>query len=204
MNEQPPLVSSVAPSSYKPSKTSGLAVASLIFGILSLTCILPVVGSVLAVVFGIVALNKIGKSGGQITGQGQALGGLITGAISLVMIPIMAAMLLPALTQARGKARAAQCLSNVKQISLACAMYADANNGRLPQELDSLTNILTTTKVFVCPSAKDQTHYSYAFTGATNLWQSNPDVIMLREIEANHFGRSTLLFNDGHVEQRKD
>ena len=98
----------------------------------------------------------------------------------------------------------AVCLSNVKQISLACAIYADTNNGRLPQELDSLTNILTSTKVFVCPSAKDQTHYSYAFTGAANLWQSNPDVIMLREIETNHFGKRTLLYNDGHVEQRKD
>ena len=121
------------------------------------------------------------------------------------IIAILAALLLPALNVARSKARAAMCISNVKQIGLGCDMYAKSNGGRLPQTLDALTKgNLPSTRIFICPAAKDQTHYSYEFTGVTNHWMDDPDVIILREIEANHFGRRTVLFNDGHVESRKE
>ena len=83
-------------------------------------------------------------------------------------------------------------------------MYADTYNGKLPQRLDALTNFLSTTKIFYCPAAKDSTHYSYEFTGVTNSWQDDPDVIILREIEPNHHGRRVVLYNDGHVESKRD
>ncbi|MGD0015999.1 MAG: DUF4190 domain-containing protein [Verrucomicrobiia bacterium] len=204
MNDQPPQVPpTTAPiPSHKPST---FAVLSLVFGILGVTCILPIIGSLLAIIFGIIALNEISKSGGQIIGHSQAVAGLITGAISLVMTPVfLAALLLPAIAQAKEKAREIVCMNNVKQISVACAMYADQHNGRLPRNFDDLKEVIHSTKIFICPSAKDKTHYSFAFTGATNLWQSAPDVVILREIEANHRGKRTLLYDDGHVEQRKN
>jgi hypothetical protein len=34
----------------------------------------------------------------------------------------------------------------------------------------------------------------------TNKWQNDPDVVILRETEANHRGRRTLLYDDGHVQ----
>jgi prepilin-type processing-associated H-X9-DG protein len=104
------------------------------------------------------------------------------------------------------RARAAECISKVASIGLACAEYADAYDGRLPQTLDSLTNRLSSTpkRIFICPLAKDSNSYSYAFTGVTNKWNDGSNVIILREIEAHHDGTRTLLFNDGHVEQRKD
>jgi prepilin-type processing-associated H-X9-DG protein len=175
-----------------------------VLGILGLTCILPIIGPILALVFGIVALNQISKSHGAVTGNGQAIAGLVLGGVGLVMLPIMAAMFLPALSSAREKARDVNCMSNVKQIGLACAMYADQHDGRLPRGFDDLKDVIPTTKVFVCPSAKDPTHYSYEFMGVTNKWQDDPDVVILRETEANHRGRRTLLYNDGHVESKRD
>src|SRR5580698_2035782 len=53
--------------------------------------------------------------------------------VVIAIIGILAAMLLPALNQAREKARRANCLSNLKQIGLGIAMYADNYNGRMPQ-----------------------------------------------------------------------
>lgn len=197
MSDQPSPVPPVSPAASSPSKTSGLAIASLVLGILGLTCILPIIGPILAIVFGIVALSRINKSRGAITGNGQAIAGLVLGGVGLVMIPIMAAMLLPALSAAREKGRQAVCISNVKVIGLGCAMYADTYNGSLPQKLDDLTNFVTTTKYFACPSSKDSTRYSYEFTGVTNKWGNDLHVVILREIEANHRGRRVVLYNDG-------
>jgi prepilin-type N-terminal cleavage/methylation domain-containing protein/prepilin-type processing-associated H-X9-DG protein len=125
--------------------------------------------------------------------------------VVIAIIGILAAMLLPALNQAREKARRANCLSNLKQLGLGIAMYADSYNGRVPLGLDSggnanigmsfnlLSNVVTSPKIFACPSdgakhpsgtyplstdvPSTRTNISYAYCPFI-IWQDSPDSVL--------------------------
>jgi prepilin-type N-terminal cleavage/methylation domain-containing protein/prepilin-type processing-associated H-X9-DG protein len=125
--------------------------------------------------------------------------------VVIAIIGILAAMLLPALNTAREKARRANCMSNLKQIGLGIALYADNYNGRMPKgtttgngttwTLDGcfnlLSNVVTSAKVFNCPSDSAgslQTGYpltnktgnmtiSYAYS-IDLMWQDQTDSII--------------------------
>jgi hypothetical protein len=62
--------------------TSGLAIASLLLGIGGLT-ILPLLGSILAIIFGYMARKDIRQRAGLVSGDGLAVAGIVLGWISI-------------------------------------------------------------------------------------------------------------------------
>ncbi len=65
-------------------KTNGMAIASMISGIAGMLLCVLFVPSILAVIFGHVALAQIKRSGGHEQGRGMAISGLILGYLAIV------------------------------------------------------------------------------------------------------------------------
>jgi hypothetical protein len=127
MNENVPPPIGVAPQ----PKTSALAIWSLVLGILSLACF-TIFTAIPGVICGHKALSKIKKSGGELTGQGLAIAGLVTGylgiAWAILFIPLMMAIAIPNFVKARSTSQANACINNLRQIDAAKNEWALENN----------------------------------------------------------------------------
>ena len=115
-------------------QTCGMAVASMIFGILSMLCITWPICGPLAIIFGVIALIKIGDSKGRLKGTGMAVTGLIIPAVFIVVGPILMAILMPALSQTKRIAQRVVCGTNLKGLSTAMIVYINDYEDQLPTE----------------------------------------------------------------------
>jgi len=106
-------------------KTSGMAIAALVLGILSIFTL--GLTAIPAIILGIISLVIIEKSGGKITGRGFAIGGIV---VPVIAVPVsLMIILMPALNRVRKQARTIACMGNLKQWGLICAMYTEDNDG---------------------------------------------------------------------------
>src|SRR3954470_1300297 len=100
----PPVPYDVQSARPVPQKTSGMAIASLVFGILSLLCTaILVVPTVLAIVFGHISYARVNRDS-NLKGRGLAMAGFILGYLSIpatFVLGLLAAMAIPAFEKVR-------------------------------------------------------------------------------------------------------
>ncbi|MEM7697672.1 MAG: DUF4190 domain-containing protein [Verrucomicrobiota bacterium] len=119
------------------TKTSSLAVWSLILGLLSL--VFSCLTGLPSIILGAIGLTKINKSEGRLTGTGLAIAGIVLGVVcSLISFGLLAGLIMPAVGQVQARAAEMQDLSNVRQLGLACQVYASDHDGVFPENLDEL------------------------------------------------------------------
>jgi type IV pilus assembly protein PilA len=118
--------------SYYPQmqKSNGLAIASLIVGIISIfTLSLMGLAALTGIILGIVALVKIKNHPQQYGGQGMAIAGLVTSGISVVLaFFIIMAIAIPNLLASRRAANEGSAMKQLRVLSDAEATY-QATNG---------------------------------------------------------------------------
>ncbi|MBN2506734.1 MAG: DUF4190 domain-containing protein [Verrucomicrobia bacterium] len=134
----------------------GLAVASLVLGILSLLCGGFILG-IPAIIVGHIAHRRTRRSPGEYGGAGFAIAGLVMGYCSVVATALMLAVLMPSLDAAKAKAQSTTCLNNIRRIGLAALIYATDHNGVLPPDFLSMSNALASPKILVCPNDTTRT-----------------------------------------------
>jgi hypothetical protein len=109
---------------YQSAKTDGGAIASLILGIASIALCLNIFAGIPAIITGHISYSKIKKSMGRLKGEGMALTGLILGYISLPMVLVFAAVLIPNLLRARISTNEAAARSTVRTINTSQITYS--------------------------------------------------------------------------------
>lgn len=138
--------------------------------------------------------------------------------VVIAIIAILAAILFPVFSKAREKARQASCTSNQKQIMLACAIWTQENDEKLPTSTDFWSVIQVPAKVFICPTKGKKQANGYGYnanyagltlgeiespTTAVIIADAQPDYNIMRvwlDVDKRHSGKVIFACADGHVE----
>jgi hypothetical protein len=122
----------------------GLAIASLVLGILSVPTLGCLgIGALVSIVLGIVAVVRAGREPREYGGKGFAIGGIVAGALSLLIaIPlagVVAAIAIPSLLRARVSANEASAIGDIRTVISGEAAYQSVNCGAYGR-LECLSN----------------------------------------------------------------
>lgn len=177
--------------------TSGLAIASLVCGILSVT-FLPFLAAIPAIVCGHMAQGQIRRAAGALRGGGLALAGLIIGYSSFVliipMIAILAGIALPVFSEVQLRGKQMQSMSHAKQIAIGCKLYATEHEDLFPKTLEELVpEFLPDRSVFVCPLSPTEA-MGYEYFGGKDT--DPPENVLLVSKAADRRGRRVVIHVD--------
>ncbi len=201
------------------AKTSGLAIASLVLGILAVfTCFITAIP---AIILGIIGLLKINKSAGQLKGAGLAITGMALPVAAVPFMMIMAAIMMPALSRTKGLAQRLVCGTNMQGLSTAIMVYANDYDEKYPTAEQWCDLLIEHADVdprsFQCASGTSG-EFSYGFNenlDGLGFDDASADTVMLFEIAGGrnvvggpeqlvtdrHRGEGcNILFADGHTE----
>jgi prepilin-type processing-associated H-X9-DG protein len=176
-----------------PPQGNGIATAGLVMGILSF-CI-PLVCSLLAIIFGIIGITRAKDGRG---GKGLGIAAIVLGIISLLFMP---AILLPALNRARETANRVKCGNQMQMIGVAINSYQSQHRGQNPPNLNALVSSgLISNQALVCPSDNNTSGQpSYILAPPTRLGAFNGTSVLLYEPVSDHADGANFLYGDGHV-----
>jgi hypothetical protein len=126
MEAHPPVLPAQPP-------TSGLAIASVICGPLGV--LTAGLSGIAAVITGHMALSAIKRSGGMLKGSGLAITGLVTGYLSLLIMPIaiLAGLAAPVILKQRQAADRTEMTNNARMLHLALIEF-DSEYGSFPSD----------------------------------------------------------------------
>lgn len=110
---------------HPPKQKSGLAITSLVLGVVG--CFLT---SPIGLILGIVALVKVNRRPHEYGGKGLAIAGIVLNSLGILILPIIAAIAIPNLLAARRFANEASAIKTLETLAAAEQKYMFSMNGR--------------------------------------------------------------------------
>ncbi len=219
-------ISTPAQMSPQSAQTSGMAIASMICGILGLLLWLPCIPAIIlgmmkaaalmmilwlpcipAIILGHLGLSAIKKSAGALKGGGMAVAGLVMGYLMIAAIPliaILAAIAIPAFSSIQEKAVQAKTMSNARQLALAVKMYAQEHEGNLPPSLEKMVeeNIVDQALLAQRPESSRTGDYGqgWDYRGAGMKDTEAGQTVILVSVKADRAKKKIVGHLDGTVE----
>lgn len=178
----PPVFASSAPTfASSPASTSGLAIGSLVCGILGFFTL--GLAGIIAVILGHMSLSRIKSSAGALGGKGMAIAGLIMGyfGFCLIGIAILASLAVPAFNSVQRQGNQMKVVLNAKQILLATKQYAADHNGSLPPDIETLYSegVLDDRRLLEFPGATGTPGQGWDYRGAGLMDSADGRTIIL-------------------------
>lgn len=169
-------------------RTSGLAIAALVCGILSILggamFILPLL---LAIIFGHIALSQCNRDP-QISGKGMAIAGLALGYASILFVGLMAAMAIPAFQKVRETSLQKAMINDARQLGSAAQQELIMNPGKpVSFAIDASGKVSG-------PLAQYVAQITPGTEAVDSTFRSESDGFSLRHPHA--FGGKEVLFNE--------
>ncbi|HLP75614.1 MAG TPA: hypothetical protein VK327_01740 [Candidatus Paceibacterota bacterium] len=122
--------------------------------------------------------------------------GILTVLGVVMILAVLSAMLLPALSKAKAKAQRISSVNNLKQIGLAVRIWSGDNGDRFPASFEEMKNELGTDKITYDPETGQR--YTYIGAGLSEGEVTPDSVIAYSPIINNH---CNILLADGSVQQ---
>ncbi len=138
-------------------------------------------------------------------------GGFVVGAVAM-----STAVMLPALSRARGQAERIRCASNLRQIGQGIMIYRADHKGQNPPDLGTLVkDAMLTANVMICSergmvatpaglkedALADWVNKNTSYVLLKDVSEKDkPELILAYEKPEIHGNGMNVLFNDGHVE----
>jgi prepilin-type processing-associated H-X9-DG protein len=186
--------------------SAGMAVTSLVLSLVGL--VLCPLTSLPGLIVGIVALVRANETPPRASGKGMAIAGIVVGGLgllgALITIPLMIAILLPAMAVARDAAMDLKSMENVREMTQGMLVLASSHDDEFPGADEDWQQVLitgagVTPGVFESPST-DGLGADYFFVPVGKS-MFDGSTVLIYEDPALDPSATIIGFADGHVEK---
>jgi len=216
---QPPPAETTSPAATtSPPKISHFALVSLILAVIGASyavavgafdlriggCIFLLCPGLFGIILGWIGLAEIKRRPHRLKGRQLAVAGIVLSVLWMIVLALA-----PAMNNGCVYPSHIACLTNLRQLHMACIFYQDDNNQQFPPDLKTLRDSeyeYVSDNDLICPARRNTPdQIPYVYCGAGLVGEIPDQLIIIYEPFANHDGDArNVLFGDGHVERVKE